>query len=266
MEEKVDVEAQEITPEQFDGEQEAPKAESSPAEEVKEESKEETKTETPEAEKEEEKAEPEAKPDEAEKPEDKVEEKPLAKADERKAQLNTEIRDLVSQRNSLRDQVAKANAEVYQVATEDELVDQGMSALEAKVEAMRQETEVSKYNERVAEEQLRIGHESDRVLRDFPMFNPESSEYDQELGEEAATLLRANLILDPNTQQVIGSNVSPYQLYKTLARASGISAAKGQIQGQQDTQAMLASADTASSVAPAKVTKDPVLELWESDD
>lgn len=280
MADEPDVQAPEITPEDFDGEQETPKAEPSS---VKEEAKAESED-KPEVKGEEEKASDppavpdiptkgeEAKPDEAEEPEgqpETPEDKPIAKADEpnkvaeqRKTELNTEIRDLVSRRNALKEQVAKANEEVYQPATEDELVEQGLTATDAKVEALRQEIEVSKYNEKVADAQLTIGHESERVLNDFPIFNPDSTEYDKELAEEAAGLLQANLIFDPNTQQVIGSNVSPYQLYKTLARASGISVTKGQIKGQQDTEQMLANADSGSSAAPAKQKVDPLNELW----
>lgn len=205
----------------------------------------------------------------AEEPEvEASEDKPLGKAEERKAQLNTEIRDLVAQRNTLKAEVEKANAEVYQPATEDELTEQGMTAIEAKVEAMRQEREMEKYNSQVADAQLTIGHESERVLNDFPQFNPESGPdvYDKELAEEAAELLASNLIIDPNTNQVIGSNVSPYQLYKTLARASGISAQKGQLRGQEDAQKQLANVDAPTSAAPPKEKVDPLMELWKSDD
>lgn len=216
------------------------------------------------------KLEDEVKPAEQPKDEPKA---PETKADQRKEQLNTEIRDLVSQRNTLREQVQKANAEAYQPATELELSDETnpetgepYTKVEAKLEAFRQEREVEKFNERVAEAQLTIGHESQRVLSDFPIFNPESKEFDQELAEEAAGLLQANLIIDPNTEQVIGSNVSPYQLYKTLARASGISATRGRQQGQQDAETMLANADNAPSTSPPKEKVDPLIELWKEDD
>jgi hypothetical protein len=256
------VEVAEITPDIFDGEQETPKAESTPAEP---EAKAEEVKEEPEVAKEEAKAEPEETetetPEETPK-EEETETQPQGKAEERKSQLNTEIRDLVAQRNALKEEVAKANAEVYQPATEDELVEEGLSATDAKVEALRQQIEVKDYNERVAEAQLTIGHESMRVLQDFPIFNAESEEYDKELAEEAAELLEANLVRDPNTQQVIGSNVSPYRLYKTIARASGLSQVKGQIKGQQDTEKMLANADAGGSAAPPKTKTDPLTELW----
>lgn len=262
----------EITPEAFNAdEQESPKAAPSTAEDKK---PEDAKASVEEKPKEEAKAEPEApketeseeKPaDKAEEPDaDKPEEKPT-KADERKTQLNTEIRDLVAQRNSLRTEVEKANAEVYQPATEQELVDDGMTATDAKVEVMRQQLEVRDYNERVAEAQLTIESESNRVLQDFAWANPNSGEdvYKKELAEEAAALLQQNLVTDPNTGQIIGSNISPYQLYKTLDRASGISTVQGQLKGQQATEKMLANADNASSAAPPKQKADPLKDLWD---
>lgn len=194
--------------------------------------------------------------------------KPQTKADERKTQLSTEIRDLVSQRNALKAEVEKANAEVYQPATENELVDQGLSATDAKVEALRQQIEMRDYNERVAEAQLTLSSESQRVLNDFPIFNPDSDTFDAELAQEAADTLGSNLLIDENSKQIIGVNpgFSTYQFYKTLARASGISQVKGQIKGQRDTEQMLANADTNTSTAPPKAKVDPLMELWKADD
>lgn len=263
-----DVVVADITPDDFMAdEQESPKTAPST---VKEEPKKEPSEEKPAADKEPEVAKPtETKEtetdggDESKKPTDETEtEKPLGKAEVRKQELNTEIRDLVSQRNALKTEVEKANAEVYQVASESELTEKGMSPIEAKVEAMRQEREMEKFNAQVADAQLTIGHESNRVLQDFPIFNPDSADFDKELADEAATLLDANLIRDPNSNQIIGSNVSPYQLYKTLARASTVSSVKGQLQGQKDAETMLANADSASGASqPAKKT-DPLTALW----
>lgn len=270
----------EITLEDFKAdEQEAKPSKEAPAkdpspepEKEKPEAKEPEKAEEPKEAKEPEKVEPPElktkddtdKPEKAEETPEKTSETP--KADERKAQLNTEIRDLVAQRNALKAEVEKANAEVYQVATEDELTEQGMSAVEAKVEAMRQERELEKYNSQVADAQLTLGHESQRVLNDFSIFNPDSEDYDKELADEAAALLEANLIIDENTKQVIGSNVSPYQLYKTIAKASGISAAKGQVQAQKATEQMLANADAPASTPKPEEKVDPLIALWRSDD
>ena len=103
-------------------------------------------------------------------PEAKAEEvvpevQPQGKAEDRKLQLNTEIRDLVSQRNALRTDIEKINAEYYQPATEQQLVDTGLSPTDARIEALNQRLEVKDYNDRVAEAQLTIESESQAVLR-----------------------------------------------------------------------------------------------------
>lgn len=199
------------------------------------------------------------------------------KAEERKNQLNTEIRDLVAQRNKLKAEVSEATKEVYQPATEAELVDEGLSATEAKVEAMRQTLEVRDYNERVAESQLTLSSESLRVLNDFPLFNSESDQYDQELAAEAAEWVDQNLIRDENVPEIgpdgkptgkgliVGSNGSIYNYYKTLARAANLSATKGQLKGQAATQEMLANADSPGSAAPPRKKADPLTSLWEGE-
>lgn len=192
-----------------------------------------------------------------------VEEAPQGKAEDRKQQLNTEIRDLVSQRNALREQVQLANSQVYQPATEGELLDQvnpetgeNYNRLEAKLAAMEQAQEVERYNTQVAEAQLTLTSEAQAALRDFPMFDSESPEYKPEIAAQVDQLLAKQIILDPNTGQIVGSNVSPYELYKTIATASQVSSVKGQLEGQKATEKMQSRVDSASNAAPAKSTEN----------
>lgn len=288
-EDATDVQSPDITPDDFMAdEQESPKAESSP---VKEEAKAEPEEKPAVEESKEDGVEAPEKPDLPEKeeteddskeetpedtPEDAEETKPEpTKAEERKAQLNTEIRDLVAQRNELKSIVEKTTAQVYQPATESDLMEEGMSTTDAKLEAMRQNLEVKEYNDSVTEAHLTLGSESLRVLNDFPIFNPDSDQFDSELAQEAAEHIENNLIRDPNVPEVdpetgqptgkgliIGSRVSPYKFYKTLARASSVSETKGQLKGQQAQQKMMANADSPAAAAPPKKTKDPLDDLW----
>ncbi len=209
---------------------------------------------------------------------------PQGKAEERKTQLNTEIRDLVAQRNALKTEVEKINGEVYQPATEDELVASGLSQTDAKLEALSQRLEVQDYNNRVTEAQLTIESESQRVLNDFPIFRKfvpgteytdpttgeekgePNPEYRQNIANEAAALLNDSLEYDQNTGQIVGSKISPYRLYKTLAASHNVAAQAGQLKGQQDTEKMLARADDAGSAAPKVEKKDPIMDILLSDD
>ena len=188
--------------------------------------------------------------------EESTEAQPLSKAEDRKQQLNQEIRDLVSKRNTIREEVERQNAEVYQPATDEELLGQinpetgeYYNRLEAKLAAMEQRQEIATYNNQVAEAQLTLSSEASRALQDFPMFDEQSPEYDAESAKEADDLLGASLIFDPNTGRPIGSNLSPYKLYQSIANSSQRSRVRAQSAAQKATEKMMANADSAPGVA-----------------
>lgn len=173
---------------------------------------------------------------------------------------NTEIRDLVAARNALKQSVRAKNNQAYRPATEQELSDQVnpetgeyYSPIEAKVLAMEQRQQLEQYNEQVAETQLVIQSEAQRAIRDFPMFDAQSPDYRPDLAAQADQLLSQSIVVDPNTGQIIGSHVSPYQLYKSFNDTYHASAVQHQIQGQKATEAMLATADVVGG-APQKET------------
>lgn len=193
-------------------------------------------------------------------------EKPLGKAEERKQQLNAEIRDKVAERNALKAEIERLNAQVYKPQTAEELVEEGYSAEVAEVKALKQELELQNYNARVVEAQTSLSEQASQVLTEFPMFNPDSDEYQEDIARDAAQALEASLIIDPNTNQIVGSHLSPYQIYKPIADAFRKSQLQGQIKGQKATEQMLASVDVRPSVTPKEPKKDPLMEILKSDD
>lgn len=188
--------------------------------------------------------EPEATADDDESEE---QEKPQGKGEQRKEQLNTEIRDLVAQRNHLKQQVEQLNQQAYQVPSEQDLQDQinpdtgeYYTALEAKLIRMEQQQQLRDFTERVTEAQMTISTEAERALKDFPMFDSSSPDYDPEIAQQADAVLQQNLVVDPNTGQIVGSRISPYQLYKSYDVATKASQRKAQIQGQKSVEKMMA--------------------------
>lgn len=195
---------------------------------------------------------------------DDVEEPPKRGAEARKEQLNTEIRDLVSERNAIRAEVERLNAQVYQPASVEELTEQVnpetgeyYNRLEAQIESMRQEREVEKYNNQVAETRFSLANEASKALQDFPMFDETSPEYNPQAAQAADRVLGQSLIRDPNVPEidpstgqptglgvVIGSHISPYQLYQSLAVSAQASAQKAKLQGQRNVEKMLSQTDT----------------------
>jgi hypothetical protein len=216
------------------------------------------KEDTTEAEKESDKPEePAEKHPEGEAVENEAEEQPQAKKD-----ANTRIRQLVAERNDLRKEVERLNSQTYKPKTAQELVDEGMDETKAEVEAIKQKMALDEYNRDVSDAQWTLHEDSSRVLQDFPMFDPDNKEeFDPELAAQAADLLDANLIRDPNTGQIIGSHVSPYQIYKPIADAHKKSAIAGQIKGQKATEQMLASAEVPASASHTQ-KKNPLMDLW----
>lgn len=199
--------------------------------------------------------------DEEQSPEETEPEEPApTKADERKQTLNSEIRDLVAERNRLRSEIETVNAQVYAPQSPEEIMEEtGQSQADARITAMEQRQELIDYNNRIAEANLVLESESERVYRDFPMFDSNSPQYNETIATEAADLLRANLQVDPNTGQIIGSNISPYKLFSTIARANQASAVENQLKGQKSAEQMLASAEPSSSATPVQPKEDPFL-------
>lgn len=287
-----DVQAPEITPEDFDGDESSSKAAPSVAKvEPKarpEDSKDKGTKEVPKVDDTTGAPQEPPKGEAADKPEPSVDEKPADESDEegekpvdKSKGAQNRIRDLVSQRNEARAEIARLTGEAYDVKTASDLADEinpetgeNYTSVEAKVEAMQQANAIAQYNADVADKQFVLGQESLQVMQDFPIFNPDSDSFDEELAVDAARLLEANLIRDNNVPEIgpdgkpsgkgliIGSNVSPYTLYKTLARASGTSAVKGQIKGQSAAEKQLANVDAPTSAAPPQKDKDPLEVLW----
>lgn len=187
-------------------------------------------------------------------------EEPQTKADKRKADLNSEIRDLVSQRNQLKQEVEAVNREAYKVPSEQDLQneinpDTGeyYTSLEAKLVRMEQQQQLRDYTERVTESQLTLSTEAQRALQDFPIFDEKSPVYDKELAKEVDEILQENLIVDQKTGKIIGSRVSPYKLYKSYDVATKAAARKAQIKGQKSVEKMMATADISTGGKGAEV-------------
>lgn len=183
--------------------------------------------------------------------ESQVESKPEDKSQKSE---NMEIRDLVARRNELKRRVEQTNSQVYRPATEDELLDQinpetgtYYSRLEAKLAAMEQQQQIERYTNEVAEAQLTLSSEAQRALDEFPMFDEQSPEYNKEVAGMVDNILGNSLVFDQQTGQVIGSHISPYQLYKTVAQSMQTGAVAGELKAQKATQQMLATADSTGS-------------------
>ena len=198
----------------------------------------------------------ETKEEEAE-TEETEDEKPKAKNE-----ANTRIRTLANENRELRQQVESLNAQVYKPASEQDLVDAGYSETDAKLEALRQDVEVERFNRQVTELNYSLQDEARAALNDFPVFNPNSVQYDANLAGNVAELYQqaAGVRVDPNTGLVVSANVMPYNFYKTFADTIQNVALDSQVKGQKANEKMLAAVDAPSSAAPKEAKVDPFLQ------
>lgn len=192
--------------------------------------------------------------------------KPAKGADARKAQLQSEIRDLVARKNQLRDETASKTGEHYAAKTAEELIEDGVDPAEARVQALEQKQELKEWNDKVSDLNQSINVESLQIMADFPMFNPGTEadpnpEFNSELSEMAKETYNkaANIQVDKNTELIVSANVLPYDIYKSFADAYSLGAASGTIKGEQAADKNEAAADTPSSAAPKPKKTDPFL-------
>lgn len=218
-------------------------------------------------------------------------EKPKSGAEKRKQQLegdieqlkkengidpSTEIRDLVAARNALRE-LNEAKQREAQIATEQELLGQvnpetgqPYTVQEAErisrayaLEKAQETASWERYQLEVRNNQVALGSEAQKAIEEFPMFDPQSDQYNPEVAAQVDGILEQSLIYEMDEQGnvvvdqqgqpvVIGSHISPYQLYKTYHDATSVNSTADQIKGQKAVEKMIASADSAPNAPSAE--------------
>ena len=199
------------------------------------------------------------------------------RAEERKQQLNTEIRDKVAERNALREEIAELSRKKFDLEKEQVLpeVESLVSQinpntgdyytraeaenlrLSQRIDALEKQKEFEDYVERVADSRIQLSTEANQVVKDYPIFDPESDQYNPELTAMADEIMQSSLIVDEKTGQVVGSKVSPYKVYSAIAKAKASGDVAGKTSGRQAALDMMNNADVSSSAkAPSSAEED----------
>lgn len=152
-----------------------------------------------------EQSEGEPKTDEAQEDEseDKSEEKPeFPKAEKRKAQLNDEIRGLVSRREDLKREVAEYEG-IKQLQssinenriTPEQLEAAGLDPQDAAIQALlynqeldQQQSQVNEISANIADLQYNMSLDRVELLKDYPVFDETSPEYNADFTKKAADM------------------------------------------------------------------------------
>ncbi len=196
---------------------------------------------------------------------------------------------LANRNRELEAQLAQLTQRESQVATEQDLINQinpetgeYYTALDAERIARYQANESQQQTIAQQRQELQVQQsvnnltsEATKIVTDFPMFDETSKEYNPDVAAQAEALLGENLIrsttipeIDPKTGQptglgqIIGSNISPYKLYKTIADSARAYGVKAQVSAQRATEKMLANADVTGG-APQKSSGDPLEDMFD---
>ena len=219
----------------------------------------------------------EEEPSEVEESESQESEEKSNRAEERKQQLNSEIRDKVAERNALRDEIAELSRKKFDLEKEQALpeveslvgqinpetgdyytrAEAETLRLNQRIDALEKQREFEKYVEQAADSRIQLSTEANQVVKDYPIFDPESDQYNAELTAAADKIMQGVLIKDENTGQVIGTRVSLYDVYSTIAQAKASGDVAGKTSGRKAALDMMNNADVSTSAkAPASKEED----------
>ena len=128
---------------------------------------------------------------------------------------------------------------------------------------MRLERQMEKYDTQVSQSVAQLNQTSEKVLTDFPVFDPQSDKYNEALATNAATVLKANLIVENG--RPIASRVDPYQLFKSFSDVYTSGTQSGEVQGKKATASMLKNVDTTSSSPSIPGKRDTFLDSFDAE-
>jgi len=195
--------------------------------------------------------------------------KPKAKnsAQNRIRELANTNRSLIAEKRALEKEVERLNAQFYQPQTAEQLQEQGMDETQAQVEALRQEQVLNQANQHITSLNSDINMESIQVTHDFPVFDPDSKDYDKEFAEMVAAeyINASGMTTDPNTGFITQARVLPYDFYKSFAKARESGMKRGELRGKKNAERQANAADVTPIASPKDEKKDPLMEALLAD-
>lgn len=183
---------------------------------------------------------------------------------QRKAQNEYYARQRILERQRVKETVQSQIDQNYGPKTAEELVEEGYSDTQAQLEALRQEMTYKEERTRIAELNAGMQAEAVNIKADFPVFNPDSADYDPEFEKMVAESYQqtARLQLDENGI-VINAEAKLYDYYQQMATIYGRGASKGQTQAQADAQAMMARTENPGGSSSTSKGSDSLADLEE---
>lgn len=195
----------------------------------------------------------EKKADEAEPADDKAER-------QRRAQQEYQNRQRVRQ------QVAQQLDQFYGPKTAEQLVEEGLSQQDAQIQALREEMAYKEQRAQIAELNASMQAEAVNVFHDYPVFDPNSKDFDQEFTQqvEQAYKTAARFQVDDHGN-IVNAEVPIYQFYQQMADIYSRGATKGNQQGQEAVLQTIARTDDVGGSTPTRGSGEKTLQELEDE-
>lgn len=183
---------------------------------------------------------------EAEKPAEEVE--TPSDDDKAKKRHNDEMARQRINSQKTRQNVLKQVDDAYGPKTIEDLQAEGLEGTDARIEALRQEMQFEKTKNYIADLNTGLKQDAEQVLRDHPVFDESSKNYDPEFTKEVQEAYKqaARLQYDDNGI-VINAELGLADFYSRMAKIREGGSQKGQVAGQQDALKMLSRTEPTGS-------------------
>lgn len=191
------------------------------------------------------------------------------KSDDYKEQAREAVASRLARRSQLMQQVKQRSEQQFSNPDVNQLLetvnpDTGdyFTPVEAKLALMERSQQIKQYNEQVADAQVQIEADADRVLKEMSMFDERSEDYNKELAEYADNAVKQGLQYD-QAGNLVGSAVPIYQFYKSIASAYEAGSTKGAVNGRKAVQQMRNRVDPGSRAAQTENKEDEFLKAFD---
>lgn len=179
--------------------------------------------------------------------------------EELKPKSQNRFQRLANENRELKDQVKQL--ESLKVPTEEDYIDSGMDATEAKLSALEANLQQRDAVESIVSLNHSVDSDLEQTMREYPQLDPQSKQFNEKL----AASVMAQYDRDSGAEYdksgiMIRTSQLPYEYIKDKMNLVGMASAQAKVEAQKNVESMVAHADTPSSTAP---TQDPKTETTE---
>lgn len=159
-----------------------------------------------------------------------------------------------AERQKVRADVTATLDKIAKPQTAEELIEsKGLEPAEAEVEALRQEMQRNQTIQEITELNNGLHADAENVIRDFPVFDAGSDDYDGKFAERVDALWKeaADYKTNESGDVVLQARIPIYKFYQTFADARDAGVAVGEARGQKVAEKELAAVETPAASKPA---------------